>query len=177
MKFCRHDWLVHKIQKGHSLRHDLIIGSKEIPWFTFALCYAIGFAMIYLPNFYTIQIPTILIFPLSLISGAGVLAIVVMIFGDILGEHYDPWLSEDKSCLKCGKIKFDATKNEDRVEKRIEAKKLREIARVARQDAKEENRRVAKILRNKNLTIAKDRYKNLLEQYQQDINQPQGSRH
>lgn len=167
MKFCRHDWIIHKIQKGHSIRHALIIGSKEIPWLTFALSYAIGFAILYVPNFYTTKLPILLIFLSSIITGGLVLVVICAIFGDIIRDNYDPWRSEDKSCLKCGKIKFDATRDEDKVEKRIEVKRLREIAWQKRQDTREEKRRVAGIMRNKNFKIAQDRYKKLLEEYQE----------
>jgi len=160
MRLCKHDWYIHKVQKGNSLRHELIIGSDTWPWFTIGLFYAMGAASLNLT-----PVPWWGILPLAVIVGAAMLVIFVMCFEStpLVRGSYDPWKDEDKSCLKCGKIKFTATKTEDKIRRRMEARSVREHERQVRRDNKEEKKHQAGVIRGKNLKLAHSRYKKLLE--------------
>ena len=154
MKLCRHDWFIHRWQRHHSFKHLIIIGNDIPPALSLAVCYGLGVGLLNIfgaPWFASIIC--------GVIVGLVPAFLLAWLFDEGLGWDYDPWKAQDKSCLKCGRIKFDATKSNARYSKRKEA-------RQARQKIRDGKSYKVNIIRNKNAKLAETRYVKMLKLYQ-----------
>lgn len=156
MKFCRHDWHTHKkFGYENSFRYWLL---REENGFFPATGIVIGAA-------YASAIPVILNKFFTLPGGA-ITALVITIMVSVIGFIWrdahvrnvgnDPWRKTDRSCVKCGIVRFDATNKEIRVAKaKVKQDKQDKI--------KSEYSRVLQEERIELCSKANDRYNKLIE--------------
>ena len=121
MKFCRHDWHIHK-NGQRSKRYKTIIGndgadtSSVIIWLgssvsifssSLVICYKL------IPN--SMQTPGA--FLVSVLLGIIYLCVYICLANNLFEEKRDPWVAQDKTCVKCDLVVLDATEEEDRLAK------------------------------------------------------------
>jgi hypothetical protein len=129
-----------------------MVGGKEaFPWLTFSLCALLPASLIDLTT-----LPWYGAIPLSLVLCFLLILGVAIYFEENNLWDYDPWKSQDKSCLKCGKITFDATKADEKWA-------IKQVAIQIRKEAQEKKITRLELQRQANKKNAKSRYENMLE--------------
>ena len=162
MKLCWHDWFVHKKQGHKSLRHKLILDGGNFPLLTLGTIFMLPISWAYAIGF-----PWYGAIPWVIVIGLVLVVAVTAFLSDVVGWDYDPWKATDRSCLKCGEMKFDATKAD---EKWAEG----EVARAFRQEKIDKSyqkrlKRAMKKMANRDLrkTKAANRYKGMIKAHKQ----------
>lgn len=118
MKLCWHDWHVHK--RGEKSLRWKILQDERVSGVLLALACttALFISLAEISSSIITSIPVSLtheIFvPIACVIYFAVYFLAI-IFVDI---ESDPWANQDKTCIKCNAISFDATKENERAEKR-----------------------------------------------------------
>jgi len=126
MKFCRHDWHNHSTFGGQTYRHyflrDVQYGAAAPV--SIVLCLVLGLAFGYI-IWALFNIDLLAIFGGILTSAGALLAFVI----NTSDKGGDVWMPANKSCIKCGIIRFDADKAQHKANVKAEKDKLKQAKR------------------------------------------------
>lgn len=152
LRFCRHDWYIHKQQHVNTFRWNLLIGGFAPLTFILATTFP-GIMLMALSPLLWVE-NALLALALGFLAFIGTCGFMDEVYP---GEP-DPWKAKDTSCLKCGKMKFNYTKWHRKHLKKSEENRVKAIEDRRKQEE-------MAVIKKNNIKNAEKRYKFMLELY------------